>query len=96
MAKKTRGILAVRYLPHARDPALDDIVGIIENDGRTHKEVAADAGCSPSTINNWCKGRVYMPQRFTVDQVLRSFGKKLVISDVDKKEINTRLKRKKR
>lgn len=82
-----------RYINYAKDPFLEDIVGLIENDGRTYKQIADDSGVSDSTVRNWCNGKVYMPQRFTTEQVLRGMGKKMVISNVGTKEIGVRFTR---
>jgi hypothetical protein len=75
---------------------LDDVVSLLENDGRSNKDQALDAGVSSSTIKNWKNGKVYMPQRFTVDQVLHSMGKKLTISDTVGREISVRFQREKK
>jgi hypothetical protein len=85
----------IRYLTYGKDPLLGDVVGLIENDGRDMKTFAADAGVSPSTLRSWRAGKVYRPQRFTVEQVLRSVGKTLTISDVGARQVNLRFRWKK-
>ena len=69
----------VRYIWAEYDPLLQDIQGLLV--GQTYDAVAAASGVSKSTIRNWMNGRVHRPQGFTMEQVLRSQGKTLSITD---------------
>lgn len=39
-------------MPHVRERIL---IILLQNDGKTHKEIAKFLGCSPRTVAYWCK-----------------------------------------
>lgn len=76
MSKTTREPVIYRtYKFHDYDPAMDTVVGLVEDAGVTQKKVSDDTNVSTSTLGNWKRRKTKRPQFATLNAVARSFGK---------------------
>lgn len=64
-----------------RDPLLDDIVDLLENDPRSNWALANVSGLSTATLKNWKARQVRRPQSVSLQMAARALGKKLAFVD---------------
>jgi DNA-binding phage protein len=60
-----------------KDPIIDEVRGVFQQTGVTHKWVADRSGVTTQTMNKWFSGKTRKPQAATVNAVLRAMGYKL-------------------
>ena len=63
------------------DPSLADVLRAI--DGLSTTIINTRVGVSPSTINNWRRGKTRHPQNITMEFALRAAGYKRIIVKAD-------------
>lgn len=56
------------------DPFMDDIVSLLHKDGRSTFQMADQSGLSPTTFQNWMKGKVRRPQGTSIVMAYRMLG----------------------
>lgn len=61
----------------AVDPLLDDLLHLLERDGRSTYAKANVSGLSEATLNNWAKRKVKRPQAVSMQMAYRMLGYEL-------------------
>lgn len=78
------------YVFKEQDPIVGKVLIVIRDTNKHDTTVANDSGVSVSTLKNWRSRKTRRPQFATVNAVLRSCGKKLIVADIaSKDEIHT-------
>lgn len=60
-----------------KDPVIDIVRTMVEDEGKSYREIAMGSGVSHTTLNNWFNGKTKRPQYATIMAVARSMGYKL-------------------
>lgn len=63
------------------DPLYLQVKKLIAKDPRSTWAKANVSGLSPTTINNWMKGKTHHPQGTSLQMAARMLGKKIVLTD---------------
>jgi len=75
----SKGFTYKSYSFQDKDPIIDEIRTVVQQTGRTYKQIHEDSGVSTATLTMWFSGATRKPQAATVNAVLRSMGYKLGI-----------------
>ena len=80
MNKKSTKIRIYKTYNYKFDPAIEQVLEILENAELKFKDASDLSGVSASTIRNWNKGKTRRPQNTTIEAVGRAagFGRKWV------------------
>lgn len=68
----------------AVDPLLDDLLHLLERDGRSTYAKANVSGLSTATINNWQNRKVRRPQAVSLQMAFKALGYELKPVPIDK------------
>lgn len=68
------------YLFKDKDPIIDQLRTLVQDEGLTYSEVAEAAGITVQTLYNWFTGPTKRPQYATVMCVVRGMGYDLLIT----------------
>jgi hypothetical protein len=63
-----------------KDPIIDEIRTIIEQESATYEYIHLMSGVSTGTLTNWFSGPTKRPQAASINAVLRALGYKLTIT----------------
>jgi transcriptional regulator with XRE-family HTH domain len=76
--KKGNGALHLyrSYMFKDKDPVIDRIRTIVEDEGLSYSEIHTISGVSTSTLSNWFDGETRKPQYATIAAVTYSLGYK--------------------
>lgn len=79
-AKKAAKIRIYKTYNYKFDPAIEQVLEILENSEMKFSEASETSGVATSTIRNWSKGKTRRPQNTTIEAVGRAagFGRKWV------------------
>jgi transcriptional regulator with XRE-family HTH domain len=75
-SKKTALSLYRSYNFVDKDPVIDRIRTIVQDEGLNYKEIGTISGVSASTLTNWFEGETKRPQYATIAAVTYSLGYK--------------------
>ena len=62
------------YVFRDKDPVIDHLRTVVQQDGCRRAKIAEDSGVSATTLSNWFEGTTRRPQFATVAAVARSMG----------------------
>lgn len=68
-----------------KDPIIDRIRTVMQDEGVSNQDVAESSGVSPTTLHNWFKGETLRPQFATVMAVARGMGYDLQLVQTQKR-----------
>lgn len=75
MAKKSNGKIRVYKTYNYRvDPAIDQVLELLESSDMKFGQASDESGVAVSTIRNWSKGKTRRPQSITIEAVGRAAG----------------------
>jgi hypothetical protein len=57
-----------------KDPVIDRVKTILNDEGVTHADIHRMSGVNPGTLTNWFKGPTKRPQYASIAAVVRSVG----------------------
>lgn len=72
----SKGVLKLyrSYSFKDKDPIIDRIRTVMQDEGLSNQDIADSSGVSATTLHNWFKGETQRPQFATVMAVTRSMG----------------------
>jgi len=71
----TKGLnLYKSYVFKDKDPVIDEVRTLLNDSGKSYKQVHGDSGVSISTMYNWFEGTTKKPQYATVMAVVHALG----------------------
>lgn len=62
------------YVFKDKDPVIDKLRTMVQDEGMKNSEVALASGISPSTLTNWFEGETRRPQFCTIMAVATALG----------------------
>jgi hypothetical protein len=68
-----------------KDPIIDTVRTLVQQEGVRYKDVQLASGVSTSTLYNWFDGETKRPQFATVMAVVRSLGYDLTVAPSERK-----------
>lgn len=71
------------YMFRDKDPVIDVVRTAVQDSGASYTDVSLRSGVSAGTLTNWFHGATQRPQFASVQAVLRSLGKTLVVQDME-------------
>lgn len=72
--KKPFKVKLYKTYEYKYDPAIEQVLEILDNSSMKQSQASDLSGVSPSTIRNWSKGKTRRPQNATIEAVGRAAG----------------------
>jgi len=64
-----------------KDPIIDVIRTVVEDEEKSYNQVSAGSGVSTQTLRNWFLGKTRRPQFCTIAAVARCCGRQMYVGD---------------